>query len=119
MLPYAACTLGAAAGFGFARLWLRAVPWNAHRMFWSAMSALTLDFLRADDVRLLPGLYCRLGGLVGGYVARNVGGTLFASLPLAAILLLAAPLLLPDAGIVFFASFAVATFFAMLWPMRS
>ena len=89
----AACLLGALAGLAFAWLWLCIVPRGTNRRFWSALSALTREMLRVDEAAALFALYRRLGGLLGRYLARNLGGTLVACLPMIAILVVAAPLL--------------------------
>jgi len=89
----AAGALGAAAGLGFAWLWLRIVPGGTNRRFWSAMAGLTGEMLRVDEPAAFLALYRRLGGLLVRYVARNFAGILVACLPMAAILVAATPLL--------------------------
>jgi hypothetical protein len=88
----AACALGAAAGFAFAWLWLRVVPPGTNRRFWSSMSELTRHLLAVEQTSEFLLLYRRLGGLLARYVARNLGGTVVACLPMIAILLTVAPL---------------------------
>lgn len=89
----AAGALGAAAGVGFALLWLRIVPRGTNRRFWSAMAGLTREILRVDEPAAFLALYRRLGGLLGRYVARNLAGIALACLPMAAIVVAATPLL--------------------------
>ena len=81
--------LGAAAGLAFAWIWLRIVPRGTNRRFWSAMAVLTREMLRVEEPSVLLALYRRLGRLLGGYLARNLGGILVACLPMAAIVLVA------------------------------
>ncbi|HWM42867.1 MAG TPA: hypothetical protein VNP36_10550 [Burkholderiales bacterium] len=94
MIAYyaAACALGAAAGVGFAWLWLRLVPPGTNRRFWSSMSELARRLLTVEETSEFFALYRRLGGLLARYVGRNLGATLVACLPMIAILLTAAPL---------------------------
>jgi hypothetical protein len=93
MLFYAAaCGLGIVAGAAFAALWLRIVPPGTNRRFWSSMSELTRKLLAVDEAGEFLRLYRRLGGLLARYVARNLGGTVVACLPMIAILLTVAPL---------------------------
>jgi hypothetical protein len=88
----AACALGAAAGVGFAWLWLRLVPPGTNRRFWSSMSELARRLLTVEETSEFFALYRRLGGLLARYVGRNLGATLVACLPMIAILLTVAPL---------------------------
>jgi hypothetical protein len=88
----AAIGLGVAAGAAFAWLWLRVVPHDIHRRFWSAMSGLTREMLVVEEGGQFLRLYRRLGGLVARYVGRNLGGTLLGCLPMVLILLTVAPL---------------------------
>jgi hypothetical protein len=88
----AACALGGAAGIAFAWLWLRIVPPGTNRRFWSSMSELLRRLLAAQEIREFLALYRRLAGLLARYLARNLGGTVVACLPMIAILLTAAPL---------------------------
>lgn len=88
----AACALGAAAGLGFAWLWLRLVPPGTNRRFWSSMSELARGMLAVEETREFFALYRRLGGLLARYVGRNLGATVVACLPMIAILLTVAPL---------------------------
>ena len=87
--------LGAAAGLAFALIWLRVVPPGTNRRFWSAMGGLAREMLRVDEPSLFLALYRRLGRLLGGYLARNLGGILVACLPMAAIVLAATALMPP------------------------
>jgi hypothetical protein len=88
MLYYgAACGLGILAGAAFAWLWLRVVPPGTNRRFWSAMSGLTREMLQVEEGSEFLRLYRRLGILTGAYLARNLGGTAVACLPMIAILL--------------------------------
>jgi hypothetical protein len=89
----AAGALGAAAGLGFAWLWLRIVPRGSNRRFWAAMAALTRDILRVDEPAALAAIYARLGALLARYVGRNLAGILVACLPMVAIVVTALPLL--------------------------
>lgn len=91
----AACGLGALAGLGFAWLWLLVVPRGTNREFWTRMSLLTREMLCVDEPATLLALYRRLGRLLGGYLARNLGGMALACLPMIAILLAATPFLPP------------------------
>lgn len=96
MLGYvAAGVLGTAAGLAFAGLWLRIVPRGTNRRFWSAMAGLTGEMLRVEEPSVFLALYRRLGALLGGYLARNLGGILVACLPMAAIVLVATALMPP------------------------
>jgi hypothetical protein len=88
----AACALGAAAGVGFAWLWLRLVPPGTNRRFWSSMSELARRLLTVEETPEFFALYRRLGALLARYVGRNLGATLVACLPMIAILLTVAPL---------------------------
>jgi hypothetical protein len=88
----AACALGAAAGVGFAWLWLRLVPPGTNRRFWSSMSELARGMLAVEETREFFALYRRLGGLLARYVGRNLGATVVACLPMIAILLTVAPM---------------------------
>lgn len=143
MLYYAAvCVLGVMAGGAFAWVWLRIVPPGTNRRFWSALSAAMREMLRVEETRAFIRLYGHLGKLLGPYLARNVGGTLLACLPVALILVfLAAPVFeawdataervtltpdvnplrpfLSDIEAAFFAVFALSMGVAMLWPRRS
>jgi hypothetical protein len=94
MLFYAAaCGLGVLAGAAFAWLWLRLVPRGSHGSFWRSMSVLAGEMLQVEETRAFLRLYRRLGALLVPYVARNLGGTVLACVPMIAILLaLAAPL---------------------------
>ncbi len=107
-----ACGLGAAAGAACAGLWLAAVPHAVHGRFWSAMRALSGELLRADEFGHLLPLYRRLGGTVGAYAARNFGGVLLTTLPLAVL-----PLVMHEAA--FFAGFGAGMLGMLLWPRRS
>lgn len=89
----AAVALGAAAGLGFAWLWLRSVPRGTNGAFWSALAGCTREMLRVEEPAALLALYRRLAALLGRYVGRNLSGILLACLPMAAIVLVAAPLL--------------------------
>ncbi len=89
----AAGALGAAAGLGFAWLWLRIVPRGTNLRFWSAMAGLTREMLRVDEPAAFLALYKRLGGLLARYVGRNLAGIVVACLPMVAIVLAATPLL--------------------------
>lgn len=89
----AAAALGAAAGLGFAWLWLRIVPRGTNRRFWSAMAALTRDMLRIDEPAAFLALYKRLGSLLVRYVGRNLAGILVACLPMVGIVVAATPVL--------------------------
>lgn len=89
----AAGALGAAAGLGFAWLWLRIVPRGTNRAFWSAMAALTGEMLRVDEPATFLALYKRLGSLLARYVARNFAGILVACLPMVVVVVVAMPLL--------------------------
>jgi hypothetical protein len=93
MTHYAAvCALGAMAGGAFAWLWLWIVPRGTHRGFWSALSATAREMLRVEETRVFVSLYAHLGRLLGPYLARNLGGTVLACLPMVLILVfLAAP----------------------------
>ncbi len=96
MLGYvAAGALGAAAGLAFAGLWLRLVPRGTNRRFWLAMAGLTRDMLRIDEPSAFLALYRRLGGLLAGYLARNLGGLLIACLPMVAVVMVATALMPP------------------------
>lgn len=96
MLGYVeAGALGAAAGLAFASLWLRIVPRGTNRRFWSAMAELTRAMLRVDEPSALLALYRRLGALLAGYLARNLGGVLVACLPMLAIVVAATVLMPP------------------------
>ena len=110
----AACGLGALAGVAFAGLWLLVVPHAAHRRFWRAMHELTREMLNVDEFHRLMSAYRRLGVIAGGYVARNVGGTLLAALPAIALLFVVS-----KETSVFAAAFAVSTVAAMVWPKQS
>jgi hypothetical protein len=88
----AACALGAAAGVGFAWLWLRLVPPGTNRRFWSSMSELARRLLTVEETREFFALYRRLGALLARYVGRNLGASVVACLPMIAILLTVAPL---------------------------
>jgi hypothetical protein len=93
MLHYgAAGALGVLAGAAFAWLWLRIAPRGTNRRFWSAMAGLTREMLQVDETSRFLRLYRRLGGLLGKYVARNLGGALVGCLPMIVILLTVAPL---------------------------
>jgi hypothetical protein len=94
MLFYAAaCGLGLLAGAAFAWLWLWLVPRGTNRCFWASMSALAREMLEVEETRAFLRLYRRLGALLAPYLARNLGGTALACVPMIAILLtLAAPL---------------------------
>ncbi|HLS85607.1 MAG TPA: hypothetical protein VK043_04865 [Burkholderiales bacterium] len=93
LLHYAgAIGLGIAAGAAFAWLWLRVVPHDLHRRFWSAMSQLAREMLSVDEGREFLRLYGRLAKLLARYVGRNLGGTLLGCLPMIVILFTAAPL---------------------------
>jgi hypothetical protein len=120
LLLAAACIVGAAAGAAFASLWLRAVPRGTNRRFWSAAFVLSGELLKADELAGLLRLYRRLAELLGGYLARNLFGTVLAGLPLVLVVLAAAPLA-PDARTetAFLAAFALATLAGLLWPKRS
>ncbi len=89
----AAAALGAAAGLGFAWLWLRSVPRGTNRRFWSAMAEITREILRVDEPAAFVAIYKRLGGLLARYVGRNLAGILVACLPMVAIVVAATPLL--------------------------
>jgi hypothetical protein len=96
MLGYvAAGALGAAAGLAFAGLWLRLVPRGTNRRFWSAMAGLTREMLRIDEPSAFLALYRRLGRLLAGYLARNLGGLLVACLPMVAVVMVATALMPP------------------------
>jgi hypothetical protein len=110
-----ACGLGGAAGAAFAWLWLLVVPHATHLRFWSATHALTREIFQVDGFGPLVSAYRRLFLLVGGYVARNLGGTLLAALPALALLFL----LNGKSEAVFAVAFAVTLFAAFLWPARS
>lgn len=88
----AACGLGLLTGGAFAWLWLRVVPRGTNRRFWSAMSGLTREMLQVEDTGAFLRLYRRLGGLLGVYLARNLGGMVLACLPMIAMLLTVAPM---------------------------
>jgi hypothetical protein len=93
MLFYAAaCGLGLLAGAAFAWLWLWVVPRGTNRRFWTSMSALSREMLEVDETRAFLRLYRRLGALLAPYLARNLGGTALACLPMVALLLTLAPL---------------------------
>jgi hypothetical protein len=109
------CALGAAAGAAFAWVWLRVVPHAAHRRFWGAMHPIAQSVFQVNELSALLTLYRRLGSLVCGYVARNLGGLLLAGLPAAALLLI----LNGRSGAGFIAAFALATLAGFLWPRRS
>ena len=108
-----ACGFGALAGVAFAGLWLMVVPHAAHRRFWGAMHGLTREMLQVDELGRLVRAYRSLGLVAGGYVARNLGGTVLAALPAIALLFFV------KNQAVFAAAFAFATLAAMLWPRRS
>jgi len=108
----AACALGALAGVAFAGLWLMVVPHAAHRRFWVAMHGVSREMLQVDELGRLMSAYRRLGLVAGGYVARNLGGTLLAAVPVVALLFF-----VKDQA-AFAAAFAVSTL-VMLWPRRS
>ncbi len=96
MLGYVqAGALGAAAGLAFAWIWLRLVPPGTNRRFWSAMAGLTREMLRVEEPSVFLGIYRRLGRLLAGYLARNLGGILVACLPMVAIVLVATALMPP------------------------
>jgi hypothetical protein len=134
----AACALGAAAGVGFAWLWLRLVPPGTNRRFWSSMSELARGMLAVEETREFFALYRRLGGLLARYVGRNLGATVVACLPMIAILLAADAIpaarayaeraapgdinplspLLSDIEAAFFAVFMLATVIGLLWPHK-
>lgn len=114
----AACMLGVLAGIAFGWLWLLVVPWVVHRHFFSAMASLTRDILQVDDTRVFVSLYRRLLGLVARYVGRNLGGTVVASVPLVAVLLVASRLV-DDGEVPFFTAFVAAMMLVFLWPSRS
>jgi hypothetical protein len=76
----------------FTSLWLRVVPPGTNRAFWSSMRELGARMLEAEQTDEFLRLYRRLGGLLARYVARNLGGTVVACLPMIAILLTVAPL---------------------------
>jgi len=93
MLYYAAaCGLGIVAGAAFAALWLWLVPPGTNRRFWSSMSQLTRKLLAVDETGEFLRLYRGLGGLLAGYLRRNLGGTVVACLPMIVLLLTVAPL---------------------------
>jgi hypothetical protein len=127
----AACALGAVAGVAFVWLWLRIVPAGTNRTFWSAMSDLCRRLLAADDMAEFLGLYKRLAGMLGPYVARNLAGTVIACLPVIALLASIGPLLvqakhgvnplwpfLSDVEAAFFAVFILVTLAGILWPRK-
>lgn len=113
----AAGALGVLAGIAFGWLWLWVVPWAVHRRFWRAMSSLMREILGVEEIRAFLGLYRRLLGLVARYVGRNLGGTVVASVPLIAVLLVASRVV-DDGEVAFFAAFIVAMTVVFLWPGR-
>jgi len=110
----AACAFGVLAGVAFAGLWLMIVPHAAHRRFWVAMHGVSREMLQVDEFGRLLLAYRQLGAVVGGYVARNVGGTLLAALPALALLFL-----INQEQTAFAVAFAVSTLAAMVWPRQS
>lgn len=93
MLFYAAaCGLGLLAGVAFAWVWLWLVPRGTNRRFWTSLSALSREMLEVDETKAFLRLYRRLGALLTPYLARNLGGTALACLPMIVLLLTLAPL---------------------------
>lgn len=82
---------GLLLGWLFVPLWRLCAPRESNRRFWVSFGDVTRQMLTVDDVAQLLSLYRRLGREAGGYVLRNLGGLILASLPAAAFLILVAP----------------------------
>ena len=108
-------TLGIAAGLMFAWLWLWVVPWRTHREFFVAMSGLTREIIRLDEVGSFLAAYQRLLAKTAAYVGRNLAGTIVASVPVVGMYyatdITAASFLAP-----FMAAMMVVFCWPRLWP---
>jgi hypothetical protein len=106
---------GVAAGLLSAWLWLWVVPWAVHRDFFAAMSSLTREVLRAEEIGSFLVAYKDLLAKTAAYVGRNLIGTLVAGVPLAAMFFIVdiaqAAFIVP-----FVASMMVVFCWPRLWP---